>query len=289
MKTPCILTGVFVLLALGACSSSDPAVPLTAPPVATSVAAPSYREVAERYNRNIQRIERLWARSVVELRWRAKDRKRFEQGDGHLILILPDRLAFSVGKLGEPLLWVGSDSQRYWFIDRTDADEKVAFVGRHDRTVRGGPRNSPLPFRPLDLPHLLGLVPLDPDPGSTGSPVVESYDGQWLVEPPGNEVRMLLDPQTALPVRVDLLDSQGYSTVIAHLERPALLTLENLPPGAYPRIATRAEVRIPGSEGHMTLFLSDPTDEERKFKPEAFDFEHLTEVLGPLTVEDLDR
>ena len=71
-----------------------------------------YRKLIERYNRNLARLDRLWASTTIELEWREEGKKHFErvQGEGHLIIMLPDRvrsrdpmLALSVEKVGNTL------------------------------------------------------------------------------------------------------------------------------------------------------------------------------------------
>ena len=71
-----------------------------------------------KHNANLAGLDRLWARSVVEIQWRTADKKeRFEQGDGNVVIVLPSKLALSVGKLGNTLLWAGGDAERYWLFD----------------------------------------------------------------------------------------------------------------------------------------------------------------------------
>src|SRR5690606_20224884 len=130
----------------------------------------------ERYNANLQRLERVWSRATVELRWREDGKRRLEQGEGHLILALPDRLAMSIGKLGGVSLWAGADKDHYWLFNLLDANDKHVHVGMH-ALARVGDQRGPLPFRPIDLPRLLGLVTLDPNVAP--KPKVHRLDGNW--------------------------------------------------------------------------------------------------------------
>ena len=249
---------------------------------------PSYRQVIDRYNENIRRVEQLWTRAVVELRWTDEEGTHFEQGEGNLILQLPDRVAVSVGKLGHTLMWIGGDEQQYWFFDLRD--RHVLYMGRHDQADQLDPKSLPVPIRPRDLPRLLGVIPIDPTK-QPPDPQVEWYDGKLLIEPPGTRTRLLLDPITAQPVRIDLMDTEGQSRVIGQLSAWEPMKIEGLPPGAYPKVATRLEVALVDKQGSATLFLSDATDGRRpnRIKPAAFDIQRLVAAFKPKRVVDLDR
>ncbi len=78
---------------------------------------PTYGQVVERYNANAGRIDRLWCHAEADITWRQHDKTHYEQGDGVLMVVLPDRTSFSLGKLGNTLLWAGADAQKYWLFD----------------------------------------------------------------------------------------------------------------------------------------------------------------------------
>lgn len=102
---------------LGGCQAS----PIGGEPIARpeTPQAPSYQEVAERYNERAQHFDRLWARTTVRLRYLDEEgRWQTEQGDdGHLMLVRPDHVALSTGKLGEPFFRLGSNGERFWWFD----------------------------------------------------------------------------------------------------------------------------------------------------------------------------
>lgn len=249
---------------------------------------PSYRELAERYNANLAKLDQLWTSSVVAIRWVDEDgKKQFEQGEGHFIFVPPKRVALTVGKLGDVLLWAGADEQRYWLFDLGQSGK--AYVGRHENAGKACSQPLPLPVLPSNVPYLLGLLPLDLEQASVAPPV-EMLDGQYLIEPPGLRLRMLLDPATALPTRVDIVGDSGNSVVIAQLSNFDTMEAEGLPPGQAAKIARRAVVTAVGEDASLSLTLSGATDGKRfeKINPKAFDFDVLLKAHRPGEVVVLD-
>lgn len=248
---------------------------------------PGYADLVARYNQNLVRVDRLWARAVVELHWRDEDGKHFEQGDGNLIIVPSDKVALSIGKLGQPLLWAGCNGQRYWLFDLHE--QRISYVGLHDRVAKPRAQPSPLPFQPLDLIQLTGITPIGEAPDGP-SPAVNWDDGHYMIEPPGQHRRVWIDPATARPVRIDLLDADGYSRIVCRLSRWEPMFITGIAPGGFPWLATRLEVALVDREGTMTLYLSDLTDgqDEGRIREEAFDLNYLIKVFKPEKHVDLD-
>jgi hypothetical protein len=251
--------------------------------------APTYREVAERYNANLRGVEQLWARAVIELEWEDDKGKHFEQGDGHLIVAMPDRLALSLGKLGDTLFWAGSDTERYWLFDLRNRHE--VYVGRQGRPV-GFERYADrlrFPISPSDLLRLLGVLPMATGEAATGR-VERGENGQWAVEPGGGSLRFFVDEKTFRPSRIQVLDTWGNPLAEAKLSRWKPMALSGVGPGDFPLVATSIEMCETGRDGTMTLFLSSVTDgkENGKIKPKVFEFDQLRGLFKPEKVIDLD-
>jgi len=243
----------------------------------------TYADVAARYNKNITRLDKLWTAGTVELKWTDRGQRRWEQGDVHVILLPPSRMAFEINKAGITLLWAGADQERYWLFDLQDP--RTAYVGRH--ADYGRSPETPLPIHPLDLVRILGVTPLPLTAGDATVEWIGKGDAQsWLVEFPGR-MRMVIDPQTALPSRIDLLDAHGYSRVIARLSAPDRVEIENAPPGAFPTMNTRFEITMTDRDGRMTLYLSRMTNRSDKFNEKIFNFDILKKMLKPETVNEL--
>lgn len=276
---------------LTACAVNDAS--NSADPLPPPAVLPSFVEIVQRYNANLERVDRLWARAVVELEWREKGKRRFEQGEGHLIMVLPDRVALTIGKLGQDGFWAGCDAERYWLFDLRG--ERVVHVGKHAWADKPCVRSLGLPVMPMELPRLLGLTTIDPEHEPV-APAVEWIHGSLVIEPVGHSSRLFLDPVTARPVRIDLLDETGHSRVTCRLTQYEPMPVAGAAPGAYPHIATRAVITITGAglqerSGKATLHLADPTDgrEEDRIREKAFDFDALIKAHKPSVIDLLDR
>ena len=277
-------------LALSACAGPPPVAddPYMPEPVRARGDVPDYAEVARRYNSNLEHLDRLWSRSIVEMRWTDEDgRRQFEQGEGHFIYMAPDRVALTVGKLGNVMLWAGSNHEQYWMFDLRERG--IAHHGRHENANRPCSRELPLPVQPRAVPHLLGLLPLD-ESVADAAPSVERVQGYNVIEPPGTRLRMMLHPDTALPVRVDLTDERGEAVVIAQLDRHDYMEIDGVARLASPRIATRATVHAVGEEAELSLTLSDVTDARRfdRIDERVFDLVFLMRRHDAAEVIDLD-
>jgi len=241
---------------------------------------PAYGQLVERYNRNGPALERVWARTKVELRWRdAKDRKRRESGDGRLIFERPLNTAWTVEVLGDIKLWAGSDRAGFWLFDRLE--DKRAYYGQYGQPLA---RPLPLPVQPEAVPYLLGLMPIDPD-RVPAAPAVELFNGYYVIEPPGLNLRMMLDPTDARPVRIDLTDTAGRSVLVCRLTGEVDVRREGLESVV---LAETAELYPLGDESRMTVTLKRPSTDATKFKPRLFDFERLVKAMKPRAVVDLN-
>lgn len=246
---------------------------------------PTYALLVSKHNTRVQGIERFWARSVIEIRWLDETgTSRFEQGDGHLILDLPYHSALTIGKLGHTKLWAGSNETYFWLFD--ELDTKKLYLGRHDGAsdpnTPGIRQRSPLPIRPVDLPRLLGILPIAEDMGAVnnGKPAVQWVDSMFMIEPAGEQMRYYFHPITYRVLRIDLLDfPTGKVILTAHLDKPERIEAEKAAIGPF--LNTRVEVITPGQKGNMIMYLSDMTDAERKVNPRAFDLEVLKANLKP--------
>jgi hypothetical protein len=239
---------------------------------------PAYSDLVARHNDRVKNIERFWARAVIEVRWAdVEGKSRFEQGDGHLILDLPNHSALNIGKLGQVKLWAGSNDTHYWLFD--ELDDRKLYLGRHDGIeddTPGARQPSPLPLRPVDLPRLLGILPIEPAPGTQA---VREVDGMYVIEPPGSRTRYHIHPIYKRVVQVDLLDTKGKAILTSRLGNPLKPEAERMedengyPSGPF--IDNRFEVTTPGREGSMILFLFGVTDAKRRINPNVFNLERL--------------
>lgn len=244
-----------------------------------------YRDLVTRHNHAIHNVKRLWAFAIVSLRWQEDGRQRHEQGEGQLAVALPGHLSLTIGKVHD-LYRIGCDQERYWIIDLS-GETTVAHVGRTALASSTSMRELNTAIQPQDLIRLLGLLPIDPlrepDP-----PAGVLHGRHWLIEPPGTHMRMLLDPQSARPQRIDLLDANGYSRVTATMKRYRHIETTGTSPGSWPTIATLIEIKDLETDSVAKISLTEMVGDADAIDARWFDLETLIDALDA-EVNDLDR
>ena len=249
---------------------------------------PTYAEIATAHNERASRLPRLWARAAVRMQYTDDDGdRRREQGEGHLQIIAPARLALSVGKVGEVLFWLGSDDHRFWWFDLSENSR--ASVARHENVLLPCVSEIALPVHPLDLLDLLALREI---PATGPAPVLDP-EGRAVVDfpTPAGARRVFFDTDTMYPARVELWwRGEASPAIIAELEEYERVDLPSVP-GVDPRLASRVTITHVDSDTLMTLFLSDMSDGSRfgRLSPGVFDFEELVGSLDPKTIIVLDE
>jgi hypothetical protein len=251
---------------------------------------PTYDKVAEGYNARVTPLERLWARTVVRFTFvDANGKSQTEQVEGHCQYIRPRRTLVSFHKAGHPLAMLGSNEDRFWWIEL--GEQKRAFVGTHaaatpDRIAAAGLR-----VHPIDLMELLGLTPL-PSAGE-GCTVGASADNRHLVVTiPGesSKRRLFLSPATLQPSRIELVDATGRVSAFSQLAKYRAVALKGAPP-EVPRPWVATDIRVEADNGatKVIMELSEPQNDPGRFKPAAFDFDRLVEAYGVNEIRDLDK
>jgi hypothetical protein len=288
---PVLLTVFLLLLACG-CHKPDTFTPgdgFTSPITPADI---TYDEIATRYNQTVEPFDTLWSRTEVDIEWYEieddGDRNyRSESGSGKFMYRRPGDTALLVEKLGKTYLWAGSNNERYWLFDMVDGDNKTGYVGELAMLNRPGRRPFPLPVRPDMVPVLLGLLPLPPAEVLGDAPPVDLYNGQYLVELDG--LRMLIDPETFRPTRVDLTDSTGYSLLTSKLHGRFPVQVPGVADRRRPTIAEKAEVYVSGYDSRLTVKFDTATTSTEKIYDVQFDFDKLNAALKIDRVESLDR
>ena len=265
---------------LPACST--PAVRLPAPPV-------RYLELALAYNYNVAMMDQLWSRASLEMQWVEQGKKQSESGNGHLMLIPPNRMALSVGQLGQTYFWAGCDATQYWLFDLRDGG--VVYVGTHERFDPGRFREVPIPVRPLDVAKLLGLVYLPMNEAPRDTVLVPSEGSDWVLELPEQKLRLRIDPATFTARAVQLLDDRGRVRVESVLQKPSPVALKNASPRDGPKLPREVTIRLPEDMGMLRLSLSNPSDgrEDDRLRPRQFDWQALLKAHKPARIVNLDE
>jgi hypothetical protein len=280
------------LLALSGCCDKGGAGPLYAEAISRPQAPPAYQKVATAYNARVAGLERLWARANVRVTAVDPEGTQVDENvDGNLQYILPSRVALSISKLGEVYIYVGSNPENYWWIDRS-AKPYSARVGRHASAAAVVAKGEFFPIAPLDLVELLGVTPL-PAVGSDGSAGATywSADGRYLgvgITTSKRRVWMWLDPQTYEPQRIEVSSGAGTELVIATLAGYAEVAVKDNP-AAHPRLATQLSVSVPARKIDVALRLTDAENRGKAMKEGPYQLDNLIKVYGVERVLDIDR
>lgn len=293
-----VAAAVLLAAVLGGCaagpiapSSHDPAV------VSGRSRSVSAQDVLDRHNIAVRRLDRLWSRSSLKLRWQVLDdpltppRRRGkvfrEQAEGKLILARDaggtglHGTAVTAGRLGVTGFWAGSDGRRAWLFDLRD--QPVAWVvedGRLPTEVSGY-----LPVPPQLLPWVMDMLPI-----SAASAVASprrTEGGYWEVRPVKG-VRMLLDPRTGRAVRVFVQHPDGGDAVAVHLKRFRPVWVAGMAKADRPLVPTRLDIYVmdPGRPAHLEVKLEGVTDQ--RIRPGLFDLDVLMQQHRPVRVIEGD-
>ena len=279
--------GICAAMCLPACEMFPSATP-SEPSANATGQVPSYQHVVTRYNQAIATIDRLWARHNVDITWVSDGKRHHENAEGNLLMLLPDRIAFTAGKLGVTKLWAGCDGARYWVID---IDRHHAFFGKHESAAHVIEDELPWPVEPRHLPALLGLTPLDPS-AKPDEPDVERIGDLLMIEPPELSRRILLDPATMRPARIDLIDEAGRSWARAQLSNYKQIKLHRTKRQQWPTLASHIQIDLLSRGDRIVIKMhgmNDGRDRDR-IKARAFDFDRLIKTFNipPESRIDLD-
>lgn len=256
----------------------------------------TYAELAGQYNAAVKPMTALWSRADIDIEWievddDGKRKYRSESGNGKFIMRRGDgpvQTAMTVEKIGKIYLWAGSNQTNYYLFDRVDGDNRKLYVGEH---AHQGPRQSfPLPIHPSMVPVLLGLESLPASlPRGETQITIDLYGEQYLLSMPELGLRMLIDPETFRPTRVDLTDRKGFSVLTAKLTGKLSVEGGGEVNGQPPILCEKAEVYVSGYESRFTLDFQSATTSTRRIKDQMFDLAALKKALKPDQVIDLDQ
>jgi len=252
--------------------------------------APTYAAVATTYNKRVDPLVRLWARTVVRLKFIDGDgNPQSEQVEGHCQYVRPSRALVSFHKAGRSLALFGANEEQYWWIDL--GKKSRAYVGRHENATAERVAAAGLRVHPLDLIELLGLTPLPP--AGDGCEAAWSNDGKTLMVTVPARLgtrRLTLDPETHYPSRVELVGEGGKVLAFSELAKFETVAVKGAGPEvARPSIATDVKIEADGGATSVILKLSEPENDPGRIKPIAFDLAKLLEANDVQEVHDLDK
>lgn len=261
-----------------------------APPVFRG-RVPEYAEVADAYNKRVEPLSRLWTRGTVRVWYPDKQgEEETVQIDANLQYIRPDQVNLTLMHVGkvEPIAVLGSNDQRYWYIDL--GDHKVARVGEHAKATQEAVAELGLPVYPLDLIELLGISPLPtswPTVGTGEEPDLRwSEDGRLLILTTQGRTgwrRLYLDPDGYLPRRVELVGAGGKVLVSSELSDYQDPVGGSGSPMPFQTLAVLESGRV------RVRMRFDRPELTHTIKPVAFDLDRLLQAYSVRDVRSLDE
>ncbi|MHC4908163.1 MAG: hypothetical protein ACYTF9_00380 [Planctomycetota bacterium] len=248
--------------------------------------APAYADLAAAHNARVANLRDIACPiGTVELHWMEDEKERWAQGDAEMWIRLPRHTALRLSKLGDDLLWLGSDAERYWLFDLLD-DGVTLVTAAHDTPMSASGAGR-IPARPLVLLDLLGITPLPTF--ESGGPTVawDEEAGGWgfVVDSAAGRVRMVLDEPGRLPIRIDALDADeaAENAVIAtsRLREYAPVPIDGLSVLDHPLMAQviQIEDRV---GGRAEFFLRRWSGrEEDRARDQLFELDRLRRAMPP--------
>jgi len=280
LLTVCMLGA---LVSLAGCTTTQ-----TKPKFERPEVMPSYTQTAARFNARVERLDKVWASTVVTIRTpKESGGTRIDQAEGYLQIEQPDKTSLSIMKLGETYFYLGSDDVGYWWLDLSDRERKVALYGLHAEATPAIVAELGLPVHPQELLDLFGLTRLpERTDGENRTSAVAPGSTEWDEErgmirvmlPAKWGTRALwLDPVTMAPQRAELRDARGRPRAICEMARYTSVPVRG-DGRVPPKIASQYRVEFPASEARATIELYGTMN--KPISPRAFDFENLVESYG---------
>ena len=281
LAVPVVLTLLGLAAVLPGCKGPEKAEEDT-PAVEIAQPLPTYADLAAAERARTEGLGRLWARVAAQIRFPEEPGGpiREEQVEGHLQIEQPGKVAVSLGKLSEILIYLGSDGERSFLLDLLNKDDRVAVVYPAGELELGS-ADGVLAFDPADLPGLLALAPL---PDRDDLEVRKGPDRRpntvvVTIPDPRGDRRVYFDRDELRPVAVELdrgVTAEGQTgTVIAELSGYDSVSVRGQAE-LRPRAPMQITVKVPAARVELAFWLSDA--QNRPIRAVAFDVDKLSEV-----------
>lgn len=250
-------------------SSTDKAAtkPATVKPATANI---TFADAAKAYNQRVARLDRVWARTTLRVEGVENSGEKIdEQAEGNLQFIRPRKLSLTVIKVGDPIFYLGSNDEQFWWLDIRQNHR--ALVGNHADATAKSVSSFGVPVLPLDLIELLGLLPLDP--AAAGFTRSSSAGLELFYPSRSSVVAMLLDPKTYEPKIIELRTQKGQSLLRAELlkYKPVMVPAG----GVAPTMATWYKIAISGTQTKMEIRVYDAENRGERMKDAPYKLETL--------------
>ena len=272
---------LMVVLLLSSCKTT----PRPTPPNGQVENTPTYESLVSHHNERIKKFRGINAGGSIEMRWTDDDGDHFETCLAEVWIKLPDKTALNIQKLGERLMWLGSNGDDAWVMTFAK-EEKVLYVyGSDERKQEDSPTR--LPIEPSLLLKMLGLSKITIPENAKSKPV--DFDAErdaWILSVPGEQrsLRLYFDREKKLPIRIEYLTAEGkiqmYSELL--LRRYDTVEMVGLIPGTQPMFPTLVDIYNTQGLGEIKLALRQPVDD---VKDHFFDLDWIIRTFKPDRIE----
>lgn len=248
---------------------------------------PDVDAILTAHNINAQRLKQIDAAGVLQIRWVDENgRTREEQGEAELWIDKPRHIALRVSKLGEELLWIGSNDERFWLFDSLDDDNVALITRRHGSALVWGSDDDAIELQPLALLDLMAITSLT---ATDDEPTYDSGRRCWLLPVDGAAGRMHLrwNPAARLIEGLDLLDARQKVRLSSDLRRRAPVDLIDDVAFERPQMATIIDFNDPNGPGRLKLALGQQIFGDLSEQPvdRIFDLSVLRQRFQPRHVD----
>ena len=300
------LAGI-ALAALCACTTSQQVKAPDAPTVESQGVAPSaadmarFAEIVAAHNVRASRLETLESRASLELRYSDQDGDHFDQCEADIFLASGGRGALRATKVGNNILWVGSDGTRGWIFrldskpTRLTVFEGIGALPPGQRLAGDGAAEFSL-LSPGAVRTIAGIAPiaegwqLRPIEGVATASTIElrlelvsalsaDTDAVFRFTKGGLPESVRIEPRGAKPI------------LLAALSEYVPAQVENLSQGAWPQVPRKIVVTGVAAAGakdsEARLYLDAPIAMAKRMKPRFFVLDELVGQLRPDAVEHI--
>ena len=262
---------------------------------------PTYIQIAEKQNFRVNLIKSYWSRSSFEIKWYDENKDNHNEiGEGHLIMIKPDRIALTFTKLGEIYSWAGCNDQLFWLFE--GGDNPKVYVARNENAFTEKCAELPISVHPLELLDLLCFFDfqlIDTTDDSSNKLfyqiLPDNNKAMWTLIIPArwSNQKIYFDPETLLPSRIELLSKYNNEILVtADLSQYIKMEVQGVSLGNLPKVPAWVVINDLRSDTTLRLALRSPSDQTATKGPvrEAmFDFDVIKRKMRPAEYIILDQ
>lgn len=243
-------------------------------------------ELIEKHNTRVAKLDQLHAFGVIEITWTdERGGKHTDQGDAELWIDQPSKTAMRVDKVGEVLLWLGSNEQSWWLFDMLNKPTTL-----HTGPVKNSSQRLALgeivSVHPLVLLDLLGITSIEYVQGEGAMYSAESKHWNLRVAGANAPLKLTFNEAGQL-ITIAALDDNNVAIATSALRDFESAKVVGTNPLNWPKSATHVVITLADQSGSVLLALNNnmeaALDETQASR--IFDLEVLKKSLRPERVE----